>query len=625
MKYRWSVWLDGIPLAAVLLLVLLGLNRLSTPDPGQIPLLLDYTDGNSNGWCFETEEGPAVPELGFGGYFQGIAAEAEGPVAASRVMEDPGMRNLLEFSYYGAGIQVFLDEELLYTDFPNAENRPDTFLTDVAVSDLGQDTLHISLPFDCAGKTLRVVTYGPLWDGYRPVIFPSLVSRFSDAVIMTADVAWDLAQATALCILSGILLLVFLLGEQTAQRQWKLLPLAAYFLLSAVPVLRRSFAATAAGLDGTYPWLDWTSLICIDFLILFLAMDVRGWRRWALLAGCGTHVLLSSLQALRGASAFPEGFMQDPAGLVLIALAVLVMFSDKKRKLYRYAGICAAVSVLIPFAAWAISHFCGLDKLYPLANPANAILQGDFRSIYRIISAVISAVCAVGVIIEFIQNILIRQKQEQTILLRARMAQESYAQARDSIQRTAVMRHEWKNQIASLHLLLRQGKTDELARSLQQMDANLEQLVPHHYSEHFTINTILQSTAARAEKLGVRFTASAPVPHELSVDEADLCSLLLNMLDNALEAAAAVADSEKREIDCAIRFRQGYLTVKCENSYAGPLKFDSHGGMLTTKADADIHGYGLIQMKTIAERYGSVLDVSHTDDRFIIQTALKIN
>lgn len=164
------------------------LFRLSQPDRMQTSLLLNCTQTNRNGWTFETESGPAEPVFGFGGYLDGIPVDGDSPVAAERVMEEPGQRDLLQFFGFGTGIQVFLDGELLYTDFPNEENRADSFLEDVDFSSISHDGLCIPLPIDCAGKTLRIVTYDTALNGLLYPTFPSLVSRFSDSVTAVSSI-----------------------------------------------------------------------------------------------------------------------------------------------------------------------------------------------------------------------------------------------------------------------------------------------------------------------------------------------------------------------------------------------------------------------------------------------------
>lgn len=621
---KWPVRLAGALLALAALAVALGLWRLSRPDPELTALLLNCTAEARNGWSFETEDGPAEPEFGFGGYFQGVPAETPGPVAASRVMDDPGERNLLELSYYHMGIQVFLDDELLYTDFPNEDNRADAFLTDVDVEELGRSPLYLTLPEDCAGRTLRIITYGGLWDGLRPATFPSLVSRFSDAAMLTADTIVSIAAVTALSLLGLLLLLMFLLGAQQGRYQWELPPLALYFLLAAVPVILRCFAAEAAGLDASRPMAVWVSLVYLDFLVVFLALELKGWRRWMLLCAAGLHVLLSLVRVARHVPALADGAGNDPAGLVLLGVTVaMLLLSWREKPLFRWGAVCIAGAAAAMFAVWGVSCLGALELLYPLSNPVSALLRGDPRSFYTVLCAVAGAVSVVWVAADFVRGVLERRRQAQALEANHRLTLENYQAAEEKLRLNAAMRHEWKNQVAALHLLQRQGDLDGLGRCLEELDRRLDRLAPRQYTEHLAINTILQNAAARAEELGVAFHAAASVPPELGIDTGDLCALLLNLLDNALEGAARVPASGPREVDCAVKVRQGYLAIRCENSYAGPPVLDEEGQLQSTKA-GEGHGFGLAQMRAIAEKYGSVLDISYTEDRFTVQTALKL-
>lgn len=82
--------------------------------------------------------------------------------------------------------------------------------------------------------------------------------------------------------------------------------------------------------------------------------------------------------------------------------------------------------------------------------------------------------------------------------------------------------------------------------------------------------------------------------------------------------------NQAREVACTIKVTQGYLAIRCENSYTGELSLDEQGRLRITKADQDSHGFGLAQMRAIAEKHGSILDLRYTGDRFTVQTALKL-
>ena len=62
-----------------------------------------HTDEPGNGWTFETESGPVEPVFGFGGYLDGIPVDGDSPVAAERVMEEPGQRDLLQIFWLWCG------------------------------------------------------------------------------------------------------------------------------------------------------------------------------------------------------------------------------------------------------------------------------------------------------------------------------------------------------------------------------------------------------------------------------------------------------------------------------------------------------------------------------------------
>ena len=595
------------------------LFRLSQPDRMQTSLLLNCTQTNRNGWTFETESGPVEPVFGLGGYLDGIPVDGDSPVAAERVMEEPGQRDLLQFFGFGAGIQVFLDGELLYTDFPNEENRADAFLEDVDFSSISYDDLRIPLPIDCAGKTLRIVTYGTALNGLLYPAFPSLASRFSDSVTAVSSIVWPMAAITAQVILALFLLLVFLFSAQTGPYLWKLLPLSGYFLLAAVPVTCGSFFALSAGLDTTGSLTAWLCLIYIDLLFCFLAISLHGWKRRILLIGAAAHILCSALRCFTSVTLF-SGRLVDWLGFGLFLLTVLLMLLSHERMLRRTSlCLCGVAGVL--FAAWCVSRFVGVEYLYPLSNPITSLLYGSPTALYTLLCTVAGLLCAAQVVAEFIRTAFSRQRQMIVLQSRSQQAQEQYKQAQESLRNVSAFRHEWKNHIAALWTLTQKQDLDAIHDYLRHLDGQLEQLSPKVYTANPTVNTILQRVAAQTQELGIAFRVSALLPESLSIDEGDLCGFLFNLLDNALEAAAKVPHGE---IICSLQIRQQYLAIRCENTYNSTVHTDSAGNLLTTKDDPAEHGFGLMKMRSIAEKYGSVLDISYDKNRFTVMTALRL-
>ena len=84
----------------------------------------------------------------------------------------------------------------------------------------------------------------------------------------------------------------------------------------------------------------------------------------------------------------------------------------------------------------------------------------------------------------------------------------------------------------------------------------------------------MQDTASKAKAAGIAFTAEAQIPEKLPLSHQDLCALLMNLLDNALEAAAQVEEPSQRFLRLRLSLHKGFLAVRCENSYTGKLAQD---------------------------------------------------
>ena len=157
-------------------------------------------------------------------------------------------------------------------------------------------------------------------------------------------------------------------------------------------------------------------------------------------------------------------------------------------------------------------------------------------------------------------------------------------------------------------------KTSRLETGVIQLDKK-----PGHLFD--TVAQAMSGIVYAAEKKEIAVSVDCPEDLAVSHDSKWTSEALFNLLDNALEAAAKVPHGE---IICSLQIRQQYLAIRCENTYDGTVHTDSAGNLLTTKDDPAEHGFGLMKMRSIAEKYGSVLDISYDKNRFTVMTALRL-
>lgn len=96
----------------------------------------------------------------------------------------------------------------------------------------------------------------------------------------------------------------------------------------------------------------------------------------------------------------------------------------------------------------------------------------------------------------------------------------------------------------------------------------------------------------------------------------DLCSLLGNVLDNALEAVARLP-ADQRHISLSARVEKGLFAVKVSNTYLF-LERGIDGRLSTLKKNRKNHGYGLVSEEEIVERYGGRLEYEAKEKKFVL-------
>lgn len=231
--------------------------------------------------------------------------------------------------------------------------------------------------------------------------------------------------------------------------------------------------------------------------------------------------------------------------------------------------------------------------------------------------------CGAAAVFDTVRSFIRIRSEADALALKNKLILDSFHASEQRLKETSKLRHEFRNHITALHLMYKNGDTAELEKMLSELDGRRSSLMQTQFTDNFVINCLLQSAAAKAAESGIRFEAHVNAPEKLNIGSDDLCVFIINMLDNAAEACMRLDDASKRYIKFKAELRNGYLAISCVNSFDGKVKENSRGRLETTKSDQHSHGFGLREMRRIAEKYGSVLNISYTEDTFTAETALK--
>lgn len=204
------------------------------------------------------------------------------------------------------------------------------------------------------------------------------------------------------------------------------------------------------------------------------------------------------------------------------------------------------------------------------------------------------------------QSALAVQKEEADLLARY-------------LETTARRNHEVQQNYGLLRFYQTQGETEKLARLLEQLCGETADVL-QVYAPHRLLNAILTAKLARARALNIDIQQEvACVPSELPYEDVDLCSLMGNLLDNAVEACERMPAGMARVLRVGIQCANGSFSVIIRNTAHGDLPGR------TAKRDTVLHGHGLTVVAQIVEKYGGIQTAYLEDGYFTYSVALPLD
>ncbi len=164
------------------------------------------------------------------------------------------------------------------------------------------------------------------------------------------------------------------------------------------------------------------------------------------------------------------------------------------------------------------------------------------------------------------------------------------------------MRHEIKHHLNAVALYIKQRKYQEAENYINSVTESINDLTIINYTPNPLINSILTEYKIKAKKLEIKVNYDIVVPEHINMEDTDICRLITNIFDNALEACTFFKYGD-RFINFKIHRKGEFLFLSCENSCnTSKIKY-SGDNIISTKNDPQNHGYGLKIIKEIAEKY----------------------
>ncbi|MDD6050175.1 MAG: GHKL domain-containing protein [Clostridiales bacterium] len=625
---RKTAWLAA---AAALTLLFTALSlALRFAQPAQEKVTYDLSLGwageampsdwvyDQKGWQVFVQEGDAHAALtadGFGG-FTGDVHPGQ-TFYFSRVLDgeldsDP----ILQLNAFGENVAVFLDGMLIYTDCPEQDNR----IGCLALPTREQQRtapLTINLPGDCAGKTLTIAQSTGL-DWEMPTVWPVSVSLTCLSAYVNGLIAEGLRTAVpaALLFIGSAAMLILFLGQlRQGVRDAGLLCAALCLLLWMAVILLQSSFTDMVLRQTRVDWLTLCKGLSLAALLAFLASRAGRLRSilWVLTALTGLTCLLCPIIDLCYEVLTSDWLVNlrtsvpQMTGFLSLCAALICAWCCWRRKQRFYAFFAPISAFLVGALLLGAAVLNGKQLLTQLEMMVRFLTPAYFLwplTLYMTAAAVVSLAA------ELIEREIHRRESERLIDVRRELTMQHYESLRTQNEQVMMLLHDMNKHYSVLRQMSGEENVQRYLDELLLQNANIRPVVQ---SGNAMLDVIVNGKLTQAINAGVRVElVRTDAPEVLPLSDTELCSLMMNMMDNAV---SGVLDSGAQQpfIRLDMHLRNGFFVFVLENSASIPEK---------AKDPAPGHGLGLKIIRQIVERYNGLLETEQGEESFRIKLAL---
>ena len=313
---------------------------------------------------------------------------------------------------------------------------------------------------------------------------------------------------------------------------------------------------------------------------------------WQFLVSAGLGIAFASEEYLKADNLY------GLAGVWLThcALAVIVYLLIKRPPMEKKDG----------FRFSSLLALAGFMVVVTLSEQKRLIITDDTLDMWMILFMVLLvAVLVFHMNRQFeMEKEVARLKSEQAELL-----ERDYTELNQAYSVNAKLFHDFHNHIGAIRQLLTNEKYEKALQYLDELQEPVREIAEVVWTGDETVDYLINSKAAVAAAEQIKMQVEVEFPRHTNLKSADLCAILGNLLDNALEAVRKVKEPEQRVIKLAVRRINQMLVIKVENFFAEPLSVDN-GSLKTTKTEAGLHGWGLKSAQTAAEKYDGMVKIT---------------
>lgn len=264
--------------------------------------------------------------------------------------------------------------------------------------------------------------------------------------------------------------------------------------------------------------------------------------------------------------------------------------------------------------------FIGLNQ-FMVPKYQSTLYTGQILQIYIVVSIVLLIILtlfyAIFLMMALSLNKNARLQQENHFLS---LQQARYENLCSAIEEARQARHDIRHHFLQLSSLAEKGDLEKIKEYL----SNANSKIPDydlHFCENQAADSVISHYAALAKRENIPFRAKADLPAHISIDQIDMCLVLSNLLENALEASLKAKSSNRRIHAEVYLHHKHLLLIQVENTFEGKIQEKNH---IFQSSKRPGNGVGIQSVRHIAEKNGGDSSFTYENGVFTAKIMLRI-
>lgn len=182
-------------------------------------------------------------------------------------------------------------------------------------------------------------------------------------------------------------------------------------------------------------------------------------------------------------------------------------------------------------------------------------------------------------------------------------------------------RHDYHNHLQVMKAQIALENYDELEIYLDELERDLDGVDTYVKSGNLMADAILNSKLTLAKERDIRINCKVKLPEQLAVTDVDLCVILGNLLDNAIEACEQI-EEDKRFLRIYMIVNKSQLYISIQNGAKEELNFNERN-YITNKRGS--HGFGMRRVKAMVDKYSGYLNLANEPGIFAAEVTMPLD